>query len=333
MLRHPDRTKPFVIIPHANQWVACAVLGQEYDGVIQPQRDEDGLAAILGAGITPREHLDEVAESLIPAKGRVKAPPVLPEWTVIEARGYTLDGVTVNAEYYGLLKGMTMALQRDIADLVVVGDSRIVIQQVQGLINCNQPPLQRRLAECHVLKEKFRTVGLVHVKREYNQAADYLTSKILAVGEDCAIQDDEERQHLEVVSKIREQLVKTITADPDEQPTDSGSPSDSTPGMSAEVDPGPGPESAPLTEGARVMAVLTRTQAGRTQDEPPPMGPLEYQAERWRRIKAHQEQDDYYLMEIRDFLNGETDDFSPHRLRKIAKAADFFALDARGVLY
>ncbi|KAE9312440.1 hypothetical protein PR003_g19759 [Phytophthora rubi] len=149
MLRHPDRSKPFVIIPHANQWAACAVLGQEYDGVIQPvrftgrvlhdaelryhiaekevlavirvlqtfktlvegcplivytrysvlkwviksktadgrtvpwgvalsqydldirkvQRDEDGLAAILGAGITPREHLDEVAENLIPAKG------------------------------------------------------------------------------------------------------------------------------------------------------------------------------------------------------------------------------------------------------------------------
>ncbi|OWY95958.1 LOW QUALITY PROTEIN: reverse transcriptase, partial [Phytophthora megakarya] len=28
LLRHPDRTKPFVIIPHANQWAACAVLGQ-----------------------------------------------------------------------------------------------------------------------------------------------------------------------------------------------------------------------------------------------------------------------------------------------------------------
>ncbi|POM71319.1 Reverse transcriptase [Phytophthora palmivora] len=154
MSKHPDRTKPFVIIPHANQWAACAVLGQEHDGVIQPvrftgrvlndaelryhiaekevlavirvlhvfktliegcplvvytrhsvlkwviksttadgrlvpwgvalsqydleirkvQRDEDGLAAILGAGITPREHLDKIAESLIPT-GRVKAPP------------------------------------------------------------------------------------------------------------------------------------------------------------------------------------------------------------------------------------------------------------------
>ncbi|POM80204.1 Reverse transcriptase [Phytophthora palmivora] len=260
LLRHPDRTKPFVIIPHANQWVACAVLGQEHDGVIQPvrftgrvlndaelryhiaekevlavvrvlhvfktliegcplvvytrhsvlkwviksktadghlvpwgvalsqydleirkvQRDEDGLAAILGAGITPREHLDKIAESFIPTKGRVKATPVisiemleanytgvvlsfdgaaktstrvgscgcvlwqLPEWKVLDARGYILDGVTVNdAEYFGLLRGLAMARDRGIQDLVVVGDSRIVIQQVQGLINCKQPNLQR----------------------------------------------------------------------------------------------------------------------------------------------------------------------------------------------
>ncbi|OWZ06677.1 hypothetical protein PHMEG_00021040 [Phytophthora megakarya] len=121
VLRHPDRTKPFAIIPHANRWAACAVLGQEQDGLIQPARFtgrvlhdaelryhiaekdvisvlralgsevdheiEDGRwemcalggiwmsgrssetkMVILGAGITPREHLDEVAEELIPAK-------------------------------------------------------------------------------------------------------------------------------------------------------------------------------------------------------------------------------------------------------------------------
>ncbi|OWZ14695.1 LOW QUALITY PROTEIN: reverse transcriptase [Phytophthora megakarya] len=37
-LRHPDCTKPFVIIPHANPWAACAVLGQEHEGIIQPVR-------------------------------------------------------------------------------------------------------------------------------------------------------------------------------------------------------------------------------------------------------------------------------------------------------
>ncbi|OWY96101.1 hypothetical protein PHMEG_00033722, partial [Phytophthora megakarya] len=173
--------------------VPWGVALSQYDLKIRKvSRDEDGLAAIMGAGITPREHLDKVAEVLIPAKGRVKPPPVvsvemlseeysgvvlsfdgaaktstrkgscgcilwqLPEWKVLDARGYILDGVTVNdAEYFGLLKWLAMALERGIRDIVVVGDSRIVIQRDQGLINCNQPNLQRRLAECETLKKRF----------------------------------------------------------------------------------------------------------------------------------------------------------------------------------
>ncbi|OWZ10510.1 reverse transcriptase [Phytophthora megakarya] len=142
VLRHPDRTKPFDIIPHANQWAACAVLGQEHDSLIQPvfktiiqvcplivytrqsvlkwimksktadgrcvpwgvllsqwnldikkiQQNEDGLAAILGAGITPREHLDEVAEDLIPAKGRAKLPPIIS----VEMLEDTFEGIVLS---------------------------------------------------------------------------------------------------------------------------------------------------------------------------------------------------------------------------------------------
>ncbi|OWY94203.1 hypothetical protein PHMEG_00036137 [Phytophthora megakarya] len=129
--------------------------------------------------------------------------------------------------------------EKGIQDIVVVGDSRIVIQQVQGLINCNQPNLQRRLAECETLKKRFQTVRLVHMKREFNQAADYLTSKTLV---------------------------------------------------------------------------------------------QEFQAERWRRIKVHQEEDEY-LAEIRAFLNDDLDRFSSSRLKKISKVADLFVLNDRGVLY
>ncbi|GMG14522.1 unnamed protein product [Phytophthora fragariaefolia] len=317
LLRHPDRSKSFVIIPHANRWAACAVLGQEYDGKIQPvrltgrvlndaelryhiaekevitvlrvlqsfrtllegcrlegytrhsvfkwilqsntadgrcvpwgvmlshwditvgkvQRDEDGLAAIMGAGITPREHLDGVAELFIPAKGRVRKPPVLsvemfddtyqgivrfdgaaktstrrgscgrilwqlPGGKVLEARGFTLDDVSVNdAEHNGLLKGVKRALHRS------------------------------------------KTKDRIRPSPE---------------GVEDASPDDEEPRR--------------------------------------------------------------------------PMTPLEYQAERWRRIRVHQEQD-IYLSEIKYFLKGDIGRFSPRRLRKISKVADLFALDARDVLY
>ncbi|GMG16962.1 unnamed protein product [Phytophthora fragariaefolia] len=151
------------------------------------QRDVDGLAAIMGAGITPRAHLDEGAESLIPAKGRVPKPPVLSVEMLddtYQARGFILDDVSVNdAEYNGLIKGIQMVLDRQLENLVVVGDSRIVIQQVQGIINCHQPNIQKHLAECEAQKGKFQMLRLVRVKREYNQAADNLTSKTLTLGE------------------------------------------------------------------------------------------------------------------------------------------------------
>ncbi|OWZ12322.1 LOW QUALITY PROTEIN: hypothetical protein PHMEG_00014542 [Phytophthora megakarya] len=281
LLRHPDRDKPFVIIPHAN--VACAVLGQEHEGLTHPvrctgkvlkeselryhiaekevlailrtlevfrplihgsefpvvvytrysvlkwllesntadgrhlkwglelsrwtleihrtQKDEDGLAAILGSGITPREHLDKVAETLIPAKGRLKVmPPVSLEMseakyhsyvlsfdgaaTIVKAEEHILEGLTVNdAEYHSLILGLQLAMKYDVKELVAVGDSRIVVQQAQGLINCNKPNLQRRLAEYEDLRKDLVSVKLIHIKREFNQATDHLTSKTLVLGE------------------------------------------------------------------------------------------------------------------------------------------------------
>ncbi|OWZ01254.1 hypothetical protein PHMEG_00027402 [Phytophthora megakarya] len=228
----------------------------------------------------------------------------LPEWKVLDARGYTLDGVTVNdAEYFGLLKGLTMALERGIQDIVVVGDSRIVIQQVQGLINCNQPNLQRRLAECETMKKRFQTVRLVHMKREFNQAADYLASKTLVQGESWTVQDDLEKRHLELVSKIRELLVPT-------------------PEFTVEIPYKTLVKKIAIQERDMVLALnvplylllpeswqysrdreLKKLMTTRFR---PFMGPLEFQAERWRRIKVHQESDEY-LAAIRAFLNNDLD--------------------------
>jgi hypothetical protein len=62
------------------------------------------------------------------------------------------------------------------------------------------------------------------------------------------------------------------------------------------------------------------------------MNPVEYQAERWRRIKAHQELDPR-LNDLKKFLNDELDRFSRAQIRKLSKKADLYAVDVRGVLY
>ncbi|TYZ60302.1 hypothetical protein PybrP1_005967 [[Pythium] brassicae (nom. inval.)] len=38
MLCHPERSRPFVVILHANSWAISAVLAQEHGGVLCPAR-------------------------------------------------------------------------------------------------------------------------------------------------------------------------------------------------------------------------------------------------------------------------------------------------------
>ncbi|OWZ19057.1 hypothetical protein PHMEG_0006742 [Phytophthora megakarya] len=89
-----------------------------------------------------------------------------------------------------------MAQAKGVRDLIAVGESRIDIQQVQYLINSNQPNLQRRLASCEAQKVIFDSVRLVHVKRDCNQAPYYFTSKTLLLGRSQIVQEDEEHRHL-----------------------------------------------------------------------------------------------------------------------------------------
>ncbi|OWZ21616.1 reverse transcriptase [Phytophthora megakarya] len=162
VLRHPEKTKPYHITEKeiilvlrvlpvfktlilgysfiantSHSVLKCIMRSKTADGR-KIQRDEDGLAAILGAGITSRKHLDEFAEELIPAKGARNHPrhPLgscecilweLPGWKILDAQGFDLEDVTVNdVEYCGVLNDLTMAQVRDVPDLIADGDSQIV---------------------------------------------------------------------------------------------------------------------------------------------------------------------------------------------------------------
>ncbi|OWZ15214.1 hypothetical protein PHMEG_00011189 [Phytophthora megakarya] len=281
------------------------------------------MATILGAGITPRERLDKVAENLIPAKRRIK-PPVemldsdfegyvlsfdgtakvstrqgsrgcipwrLPGWHVLTAHGFPLDDVTVNdTEYHGLIKELELAVGRDAADVVVVGDSTIVIQQAEGLIGYHQPNLQRRLAEYATLKTKFDSVRLVHVKRDYNQAEDYLTTMTLVLGKALYKDpgDDYEASEIPGTEGRRKSGPKS------DNPNDSVS--------------GPIPSMPGTT--AHVRIATTRNKSS-----------LDYRDERWRRIKIHQDEDPE-LKRLKDYLRGDLVEYTRKKVKKVAKGSD-----------
>ncbi|KAE9006836.1 hypothetical protein PR003_g10305 [Phytophthora rubi] len=133
----------------------------------------------------------------------------LSSWDVLEARGFHFGDATVNeAEYHGLIEGTKMALVRGISEVVIVGDSRIAIQQAQGLIQYLNPRLQLQLNEFEELRPKLKSVKLVDVKREFRAAADYLTSKTLVARSAITLEDPVELAQLKQLNRIAEKLVR-----------------------------------------------------------------------------------------------------------------------------
>jgi ribonuclease HI len=132
-----------------------------------------------------------------------------------------LEGVTVNqAEYTGMLQGLELVgtpgalvsydgeLVGAIEKLVVVGDSRIVVQQCQRAIGCNQPHLELLLNRFGELQAGFQSLDLIHVKREFNGAADYLAGMALRSGETRVIDDAPTLDQLQQLNRLPERLVR-----------------------------------------------------------------------------------------------------------------------------
>ena len=303
-------------------------------------KDLDGLAALYTAGITPREHIDEAVSGLVPEKA-IRAAPVislemleanfegyvvsfdgaaklkskcasasfvlwkLPGWKIIHAQGLYREDLTVNeAEYHGLLSGMDYVARREdlgIEELVVVGDSRIAIQQCQGLIGCNQLNLQMLLSKFEASKKRFKSVKLVHVKREFNAAADHMSTKALRAG--CDEQaSEEEVEQLEKLNTLASKMTVTTEA---------------------------GVEEGLVEDQAEVLTVQTRGQSTAVGS---PFGPADLIAgERWRRIRQHQLLDPV-LGPVMAYLEGNLGDIEQPVLSRVAKMADTMVLDERSIL-
>ncbi|KAE8897485.1 hypothetical protein PF005_g20450 [Phytophthora fragariae] len=329
----------------------------------------------MSAGITPRDKLDQIAESLIPAKGQVvRAPPIsleileadyegwllsfdgaakmsdrrgsagcvlwkLPSWDVIEAQGFHFEDATVNeAEYHGLIESVKMALARGISEIVIVGDSRIAIQQAQGLIQCLNQRLHLLLNEFDELRPKFKSVKLVHVKREFNAAADYLTSKTLAARCAVTLEDPVELAQWKQLNRIAEKMVR--------EPIPAGEEESNDP---VEVESKIVPEPVSLVQAAEPLCpdakifVVTRRQARAEEspveedrdadrDETPASEevtsrfspeiatPAMAIAERWRRILAQQGAE-LWIRRHRDYPKGDLTDLPAAEAEDVAKIA------------
>ncbi|GMF47172.1 unnamed protein product [Phytophthora fragariaefolia] len=76
--------------------------------------------------------------------------------------------------------GVMAALERVLTDLIIVGDSRLAIQQsMGGVMACKKEALQLELARHKKLTDQLSSVRYLHVLRHYNAAADSLATEAL----------------------------------------------------------------------------------------------------------------------------------------------------------
>ena len=90
---------------------------------------------------------------------------------------YIGDQKTNNeAEYDGLLLGLQAALKLNVQAMIIEGDSKMVVKQVEGLWNVNKDHLQTLLDKVAPLYASVPNVQIHHISREDNNAADALST-------------------------------------------------------------------------------------------------------------------------------------------------------------
>jgi ribonuclease HI len=81
------------------------------------------------------------------------------------------------AEYEALIFDLLAALSLGIHQLLVKGDSQLIIKKVRGECSCNEPRLVAYLLHVRKLEKDFTALELQHVPRAHNSAIDELSTR------------------------------------------------------------------------------------------------------------------------------------------------------------
>ena len=112
--------------------------------------------------------------------------PAAVGWVIVTSDGIAAEGserigtATNNqAEYEALIRALEAAADYDFDELVIKGDSQLIVKQVRGEWNTNDPELREKRVRARELLEQFETWSIGHVPREINARADELLNEAL----------------------------------------------------------------------------------------------------------------------------------------------------------
>jgi ribonuclease HI len=99
---------------------------------------------------------------------------------VLQEKGETIGRATNNvAEYRALLLGIEMAAALGAGELELVGDSELIVRQVEGRYKVKDAALRDLHAQVKKALEPFDRWSIRHVRREQNAEADRLVNEAL----------------------------------------------------------------------------------------------------------------------------------------------------------
>lgn len=99
---------------------------------------------------------------------------------VLEERGERIGTATNNvAEYRALLLGIGRAVELGATELELIGDSELIVRQVNGEYKVKDATLRELHGEVQRALRPFESWSIRHVRREQNAEADRLVNQVL----------------------------------------------------------------------------------------------------------------------------------------------------------
>jgi ribonuclease HI len=149
--------------------------------VVQGSRPEDIASVLRERGGRAHVYFDGAA--------RGNPGPAAIGWVIVTADGIVAEGgervgrTTNNrAEYEALIRALEVASEYGFDEVDVRGDSELIVRQVRGEYNTNDPELRERRVRTRELLDGFDRWTLEHVPREINDRADDLANEALDDG-------------------------------------------------------------------------------------------------------------------------------------------------------
>lgn len=97
----------------------------------------------------------------------------------IWANSYFVSDDSTNnvAEYFGLIRGLKRAIKMKIKNIIVKGDSQLIIKQMTGQYQVRSESMIELYNIAKELEMQFETISYLHVYRKYNKRADQLSNE------------------------------------------------------------------------------------------------------------------------------------------------------------